>query len=250
MNDEPTWDQGLAPAVRKRSRPSAPPPPPQSASAPAPPAEVAARIAAVESGLRTIDVRLEAVEHLVRAAVDELRAAVLAGFQEAASRSLVLAEATDTILAGHAQALDRLEGSLSKIVAPAPVDLSGVTSAIAELQTAVAPLPVTAAAIAELRDAVGMLADNVASTGPAREEQQRRLADLAVAVTRLQATVDTVAESPEPEALRSQIELVAERLSSLLGGPTLTELMDRLDEIAGRGPSAEAPKRRKLRSGE
>ena len=235
MTDEPTWDEGLAPAVRKRARPSTPTPPPSPAPSTAPPAELAARIAAVESGLRTIDVRLEAVEHQLRSAIDEVRAAVLTGFQEAASRSLVLAEATDAILAGHAQALDRLEAALSKVPIEPPtvsVDLSGVESGIAAL-----------------RDAVGKMADDVASTGPDREELQRRLADLAVAVTRLQATVDTVVESPEPAALRSQIDLVAERLSTLLGGPTLTELMDRLDEIAERG-SAEAPKRRRLRSGE
>ena len=252
MTDEPTWDEGLAPAVRKRARPSTPPPPASPAPSTAPPAELAARIAAVESGLRTIDVRLEAVEHQLRSAIDEVRAAVLTGFQEAASRSLVLAEATDAILAGHAQALDRLEAALSKVPIEAPpvsVDLSGVESGIAELRAAVAPVPDAAAAVAALRDAVGTMADDVASTRPDREELQRRLADLAVAVTRLQATVDTVVESPEPAALRSQIDLVAERLSTLLGGPTLTELMDRLDEIAERG-SAEAPKRRRLRSGE
>lgn len=133
----------LAPATRKRK------PAPAAAPADLPAAvtstdELTAHIHAIESAVRGLDARVELLERLVRN-----------GFQEVASRALVLSEATD-------EALTRVETRL------AAMDIS---------------------------------------------------------------------------ELRSEVGLVAERLSVLLGGPSLTELMDRIDEIADRGD--DAPKRRR-----
>ncbi len=148
----PAVDQpDLAPATRKRKAPE--PTPVEPAAAPLAGADdLAARVHAIESAVRAVDVRLELVERMVRT-----------GFQEAASRDLVLSEATE-------EALRRLEARV--------------------------------------------------------------------------AGVDTAPTVQAVEALRAQVELVAERLSTLLGGPTLTELLDRIDEIADVAV-AEPKKRRK-----
>ncbi|MEN3271976.1 MAG: hypothetical protein V7636_737 [Actinomycetota bacterium] len=45
--------------------------------------------------------------------------------------------------------------------------------------------------------------------------------------------------------IRSELSLVAERLSTLLGGPTLVELMDRIDELAPVPEPPAPPKRRR-----
>lgn len=173
----------LAPAARKRFRPDASPATDQATVAPAPSGELTARVAATESAVRAVDARLEALERTTRASSDQLRAEVAAGFQEVASRSLVLAESTDEILS-------RLDATVN-----------------------------------EVRARVAIVDDRVESAGPQWEEIQRRVADLAVAVIALQPTIDAIIE------LRSSIELVGSRLSTLLGGPTLTELMDRIDEL-------------------
>ena len=323
-----------------------------------------ARFAALESTVRAIDIRLESLERQTRASAEQLQGELAAGFQEVASRALVLAEATDEILTRQAETLERIEAALAALPReiPAPVvdvptpeavDLSGVLAAlgrvedrvesaeprweetqrrVADVAVAVATLhpvldaleqlrarvaalptelpapPVVEAPVVEpvdlqpvldriaevarridalptelpapavveapvvepvdlqpvldriaelarhvdelprdlpappapppppervdLSGVLGALArveDRVESAEPRWEEIQRRVADLAVAVVALQPTIDAIVD------LRSHVELVGGRLSTLLGGPTLTELMDRLDEIADRG---------------
>jgi len=362
---------------------------------------VTARFAALESTVRAIDIRLESLERQTRASAEQLQGELAAGFQEVASRALVLAEATDEILTRQAETLERIEAALAALPReiPAPVvdvptpeavDLSGVLAAlgrvedrvesaeprweetqrrVADVAVAVATLhpvldaleqlrarvaalptelpappvveapvvepvdlqpvldriaevarridalptelpapavveapvvepvdlqpvldriaevarrvdalptelpapPVVEAPVVEpvdlqpvldriaelarhvdelprdlpappapppppervdLSGVLGALArveDRVESAEPRWEEIQRRVADLAVAVVALQPTIDAIVD------LRSHVELVGGRLSTLLGGPTLTELMDRLDEIADRG---------------
>lgn len=219
----------LRPATRKRARPTVPV---VEAGVPEQrrglPGEVGARLVALESTLRAIDLRLEAFERDVRSSSEQLRAAILEGFQEAASRAVVLSEVADEAATRQSTTLERVESFVARIPAelppatdlssvetaiaslavrvdaipaepPAPVDLSGVESAVAGFASKLAPLQKTADAVAELKAVVGALA----------------------------AAVDRV----RPDDLRSQVELVAERLSSLLGGPSLTELMDRQDDI-------------------
>ena len=168
----------LAPATRKR-RP-APPPPAAPVATGGNTAELVARLGAVESALRTIDVRLEAIERQLRE-----------GFREEASRALVLAEASD-------EKLSKVEAALAAIPpAPDVSDLAGRIDSVTELKGIVA--------------------------------------DLAVGLAGLQAPVD----------------LVAERIATLLGGPTLTELLNRIDEVDRRLDQAVgAPPARRTRKRE
>jgi hypothetical protein len=143
----------LSPATRRR-RP-APEPAPAAPTAPPASGELAARLAALESTTRAVDARVEALDRAQRASHERLQAALTEGFQEVASRALVLAEATDELLTRHAAALERIESGLG-----------------------------------QLRAAVDAVASTVESTAPGRDESERRVADLTVAMARLQATVD------------------------------------------------------------
>jgi hypothetical protein len=160
----------LTPATRKRTVPE------PRLVAPVPPSEDGARLAALETAVRAVDVRLEYLERLVST-----------GFQEAASRTVVVAEATD-------EAIGRVEAAIAALPTPpeppAPPDLPDTASIELKL-----------------------------------DQMKQRLDDLAVAVVALQPTIDAILD------LRSHVELVGGRLSDLLGGPSLTELMDRLDQI-------------------
>jgi hypothetical protein len=160
VSDEADWTSDLAPAQRKRPAP-APAVPPPPASPPASIDELGQRFASLERAVRSIDVRLEAMERLNRSgllmerivdlerllatALEQIGSDLRGGFQESASRAVVFAEAHDD-----------------------------------ELRT------------------------------------QRASLDGVLDVAR---------------ALESQVTLVADRLSTLLGGPTLTELMDRIDDL-------------------
>lgn len=171
--------------------------------------------------MRAIDVRLELVERQTRTAAEQLRAELSTGFQEAASRAVVLAEATDELLR-------RVEARLDDRPPTAPAaDLSGVEAALAELRGKVDAIPTEGPVDLEpVQAALRTVDDRIEAAEPGWEEIRRRVADLAVAVVALQPTIDAIV------GLRSNIDLVAGRLADLLGGPTLTELMDRLDEIA------------------
>jgi tetrahydromethanopterin S-methyltransferase subunit G len=163
----------LTPATRKRTQPDVGPVEPVPA---APAADDGARFVALETAVRSIDVRLE---HLERT--------VTAGFQEAASRSLVVAEATDEVLA-------RIEDRVS-------------TAPIADDDAPPA---------------------GVVDVGERLVSLQQRVDELAEAVLALAPTIEAILD------LRSDVTLVGERLGDLLGGPSLTEIMDRLDEIEER----------------
>jgi hypothetical protein len=141
----------LTPAMRKRP-PSDVRPVEPVAAAPTAGGDDGLRLASLETAVRAIDVRLEYLERLVSS-----------GFQEAASRSVVLAEASDELV-------------------------TGVDERLAALQ--------------------------------------QRVDELAEAVLALAPTIEAILD------LRSDVTLVGERLGELLGGPSLTEIMDRLDEIA------------------
>jgi hypothetical protein len=171
----------LAPASRKRSRPD----------------PVLEHAPIVGDDLTT---RLVAVEQ----AIVGLRHEVTAGFQEVASRALVLAEATDEILTRHTDALGRLEQMLlalpDAIPQPDLVSMEGALRSLAE--GLITPIEAAVQATLELRGEVAELVARV--------------------------------EETEIATLSSQVDLVSDRLLTLLGGPTLTELMDRLDEIADR----------------
>jgi hypothetical protein len=172
----------LAPATRKRPRPD-------------PVTEHLTPIAGDD-----LAARVDALENVVAA----LRRDVASGFQEVASRAVVLAEATDEILTKHTTALERLEQMLLALpdAIPQP-DLAAIEGAMRSLANGlITPIEAAVQATLELR---GEVADLVARV-----------------------------EETEIGALSSQVDLVSERLSTLLGGPTLTELMDRLDEIADR----------------
>ena len=217
----------LSPATRRR--PPAPETPPAAPAAPIAVDELSARLAALESATRAVDARLEALERSQRVSVERLQAAVTDGFQEVASRALVLAEATDEVLTRHGEALDRIEAALAR-------------DDVERLRAAVDAVGATT------ESSIATLASTIESAAPGRDETARRVADLTVAMARLQATVEGVVANPELADVRARVELVAERLGTLLGGPTLTELMDRIDELGDRAP--EAPKRRRLRAGE
>jgi hypothetical protein len=162
----------LTPATRKRLPTDVPP----IASAAA--GDDDARLGALELAVHAVDVRLE---HLERT--------VTAGFQEAASRSLVVAEATD-------EALTRIESSMGAVARPEPVE--------------------------------GEQPADLVDVGVRLAQLQQRLDDLAEAVLALAPTIEAILD------LRSDVTLVGERLGDLLGGPSLTELMDRLDELDDR----------------
>jgi hypothetical protein len=160
----------LAPATRKRTRPA------PAATPPAATGDEDARLAALESAVRAIDVRIELLEREVRE-----------GFQEVASRALVMAEATD-------EALARIEAAL----AARQPETGGLEAAMKALADGlITPVEATVAATIDLKTAVASLAERL----------------------------------EEDDAVRSQLDLIAERLSTLLGGPSLTELMDRIDEV-------------------
>jgi hypothetical protein len=223
----------LSPASR-RKRPAPAPKPVPTATADIAPSEVVARLAALESAARTIDIRLEAIERLLRTLGDDVRGELQSGFQEAASRSVVLAEAGDAALARLVSAVERIP---TEHPAPAPpADLSSIESAIAALPKDI-PSPadlsgVQAAldSVVELKVIVATLAAAVEAMGPAREESDRRIAGL---------TVDMA-------ALRAPVDLIAERLATLLGGPSLTDLLDRIDELDRQvATKAEEPKKRR-----
>lgn len=251
---------------------------------------MAARLTALESTTRAVDARLESLERAHRGAIERLQGVVADGFQEVASRALVLAEATDEILTRHAAALDRIEAVLARVderpdaresvtqlgetIAAGRGDVEQLRAGVDALATKVdVSLSSLAASVTQLGEtlatdrgdveqlradldavvtktdaSIASLAETIESAAPGREEAERRVADLAVAMARLQATMDGVVASSEVADLRSRVELVADRLGALLGGPTLTELMDRIDELGEREPAT--PKRRRLRSGE
>jgi hypothetical protein len=173
----------LAPASRKRSRPD----PIAEHLTPIVGDDLAARLASVEQ------------------AIVGLRHDVATGFQEVASRAVVLAEATDEILTRHAASLERLEHMLLALPEAIPQpDLTAMEGALRSLADGlITPIEAAVQATLELR---GEVADLVARV-----------------------------EESDVGTLSSQVDLVSDRLSTLLGGPTLTELMDRLDEIADRG---------------
>jgi hypothetical protein len=172
----------LAPAARKRPRPDA----------------VAEHLSPIAGD--DLAARVDALEN----AVVGLRRDVASGFQEVASRAVVLAEATDEILTQHAAALERLEQMLlalpDAIPQPDLVSIEGAMRSLAE--GLITPIEAAVQATLELRGEVAELVARV--------------------------------EDSDVSALASQVDLVSERLSTLLGGPSLTELLDRLDEIADR----------------
>lgn len=127
-----------------------------------PDADLGARLGALESLVRAVDARLELIERATRSSTEQVRADLDGGFQEVASRALVLAEASDEIV-------------------------TRVEAAVGELQV--------------------------------------RVDDIATAVIALQPTIDAILD------LQAHVDLVAERIATLLGGPSLTEIMDRIDEL-------------------
>ena len=184
--------------------------------------EVAARLAALDGTVRAVDARVDALDRAQRVAAERLERLVADGFQEVASRALVLAEATDEILGRHAAALERIEAQLATMGTGDDDE------------------------VARLRASFDALSATFEAAGPAREESERRIADLTVALARLQATVDGIAGSTALADVRAEVSLVSERLSALLGGPSLTELMDRIDELGDSRPSEEPKRRRRF----
>jgi hypothetical protein len=223
----------LRPATRKR-RPDTPQPAPTRDDAAEVPGEVGARLAALDSTIRALSIRMDALERESRMTLDSLRAQVAAGFDEATARALVMSEATEELLGGQRSQLDRVESLVAQLPTevpepPAPVDLSGVESAIASLSARVDALP------AEVPEPPAPV--DLSGVQSAVEGFASKLAPLqatADAVAELKAVVGALASSIDaiqPDTLRSELQLVAERLSSLVGGPSLSELMDRHDDV-------------------
>lgn len=84
----------------------------------------------------------------------------------------------------------------------------------------------------ELKSVVAALAAQVDAASTAREASGARMDELAIAVARVQATVNWIVDSPEPATLRAEVERMAERIEAALGGPSLRDVIDRLDELA------------------
>ena len=63
---------------------------------------------------------------------------------------------------------------------------------------------------------------------------------------RIESAVATPRPIADLKRIETRVDLVAERISTLLGGPSLTELMDRLDELERNVSAAgSVPKRRR-----
>lgn len=109
---------------------------------------------------------------------------------------------------------------------------------------AAAQAAVLAAALERIETTMSALAARVEALEPKVDDGVRGMTDVAAIATRLQTTVD----AQDPSELHADVRLVADRLADLLGGPTLTELMDRIDELV-RPAEETPPARRRLRVG-
>jgi hypothetical protein len=132
----------------------------------------------------------------------------------------------------------------ARVATSAPVGGTGAGPSSAAIQDVA---PRIDARFDALERAVDARLDALAKTSDALlheiEDVSRRVGEVALALVKMQASLDGL----DPSDIRSDLRLVSDRLSTLVGGPSLGELMDRIDELATRPVSEEPRKRRRTK---
>jgi len=194
----------LRPATRKRARPDVRDAQPPHAEDRSGGSEVVAHLLAIESAVRAVDVRVEALEREHRSSVEALRALVIAGFDEASSRALVLSEVADETASRHDRALEELGR-----------DVGAATDAVSR----------TADAVTRTSDAVGAVGLRIVSL----ERAVDRVAELHSSMSTLLSQSRAITEAIESlDARLTALEHATEVLPSLEAVPTNVDEIQRV----------------------